>query len=147
MSIGVDAESNSIVVAAPGPLLKEVESVVQELDRRASEKPPESIAVVNLKRTDPYLVQQTLAGVLGDMVESSTPSNSSSRGSSGSRRGSTPSGNFGRGGSDSSGSSTANDFINRLRSGEFGRGGFDRGSRGERGGSERGGRDRGGRGR
>ena len=152
MSIGVDAESNSIVVAAPGPLLKEVESVVQELDRRASEKPPESIAVVNLKRTDPYLVQQTLAGVLGDMVESSTPSNSSSRGSSGSRRGSSPSGNFGRGGSDSSGSSTANDFINRLRSGEFGRGGFDRGSRGERGGSERGGserggRDRGGRGR
>ena len=157
MSIGVDTESNSIVVAAPGPLLKEVESVVQELDRRASEKPPESIAVVNLKRTDPYIVQQTLAGVLGDMVETSTPSNGSNRGSSESRRGSTPSGNFGRGGPGSpfgnSGSPTANDFINRLRSGEFGRGGFDRGSRGERGSSDRGGRrfgdegDRGGRGR
>lgn len=155
MTIGVDNESNSIVVSAPGPLLKEVESVVEELDRRAAEKPPEVIEVVNLKRTDPYLVQQTLVGVLGELVETSTPSNSSANGdrSSATSRVSAPGANFGRGGQFGSagGAATANDVINRFRSSQ-GFSGRDRGSRGGdrggRGGGDRGGRggDRGGRG-
>jgi type II secretory pathway component GspD/PulD (secretin) len=71
MSLGVDTESNSLVVSAPGPLLKEVEGVVHELDRRAGEKPPESISIVTLKRTTPQSVRQALA-VLGEMVETSS---------------------------------------------------------------------------
>ncbi len=149
MSIGVDTESNSIVVSAPGPLLKEVETVVRELDRRAAEKPPESIAVVNLKRTDPYIVQQTLVGVLGDLVETSTSSSSSesNRGSSRSRS------DRSRSSGDSRGNS-ASDFINRIREAQgSGRGGFGRDSSGGRGrferggGREQGGREQGGRGR
>ena len=154
MTIGVDTESNSIVVSAPGPLLKEVVAVVRELDQRASEKPPESIAVVNLKRTDPYIVQQTLVGVLGDLVETSNSSSSSSgrasSNGSGGRTGGTPFGG-------ATGGGTANDIINRIRAAQGGgdRGGFGGGARGGgdrggRGGGDRGGvfggRDRGGRG-
>jgi type II secretory pathway component GspD/PulD (secretin) len=68
MSLGVDVESNSLVVSAPGPLLKEVEAVVAELDRRAAEKPPETISIVTLRRTTPESVRQALA-VLGDKVQ------------------------------------------------------------------------------
>jgi hypothetical protein len=86
MTIGVDVESNAVIVSAQGPLLKEVESVVEELDRRALEKPPENIAVVTLKRTSPQLVQEAIANLLGDQVEvtqsSSGSSTSSSRSSS-----------------------------------------------------------------
>ena len=46
MTLGVDTGSNSIVVSAPGPLVKEVEAVVAELDRRAMSDPGEDIAVV-----------------------------------------------------------------------------------------------------
>ena len=93
MTIGVDEESNAVIVAAQGPLLKEVESVVEELDRRAMDKPAENIAVVTLKRTNPQLVREAIANVLGDAVEvtqssagtssnSTSSNNRSSRGSS-----------------------------------------------------------------
>jgi len=69
MTIAVDEGSNSVVVAAVGPLLKEVESVVREIDVRAESKPPESVTVVTLKRTHPLAVQQALSGLLGDQVQ------------------------------------------------------------------------------
>ena len=69
MTIGVDVESNAVIVSAQGPLLKEVESVVAELDRRALNKPAENIAVVTLKRTNPQLLRETIANLLGDTVE------------------------------------------------------------------------------
>ncbi len=49
-----------VVVSAVGPLLKEVEAVVREIDVRAESKPPESVSVVTLKRTHPSAVQQAL---------------------------------------------------------------------------------------
>lgn len=104
MTIGVDVESNAVIVSAQGPLLKEVESVVEELDRRTMDKPAENIAVVTLKRTNPDLVRQAIANVLGDNVEvtqssagsSSSTSSSSNRSSSRSSQSTTP--RFGAGG-------------------------------------------------
>ena len=90
MTVGVDIETNSLVVSAPGPLLSEVESVVQELDRRAADKPPESIAVFNLKRTEPYVIRDTLVNLLGDQVEVSDASSSDSRSRTSSRESSRP---------------------------------------------------------
>ena len=88
MTIGVDEESNAVIVSAQGPLLKEVESVVAELDRRAMNKPAENIAVVTLKRTNPQLVQEAIANVLGDSVEVTQSSAGTSSNSSSSSRGS-----------------------------------------------------------
>ena len=150
MTVGVDVETNSLVVAAPGPLLSEVESVVQELDRRAADKPPESIAVFNLKRTEPYVIRDTLVNLLGDQVEvSETSSSADGRGRTSGRTSSGPTSRstavpftrqpgVGAGGS-------AIDIFSRMRAmqGQTGRG-TDRG--GFRGGAERSGGGRGGRG-
>jgi hypothetical protein len=100
MTIGVDEESNAVIVSAQGPLLKEVESVVAELDRRAMSKPAENIAVVTLKRTNPQLVQEAIANVLGDSVEVTQSSAGTSSSSSSNSRGSSRSNSsrFGTGG-------------------------------------------------
>ena len=92
MTIGVDEESNAVIVSAQGPLLKEVEGVVAELDRRAMNKPAENIAVVTLKRTNPQLVQQAIANVLGDSVEVTQSSAGTSNGTSSNSRGSSRTG-------------------------------------------------------
>jgi hypothetical protein len=147
MTVGVDVETNSLVVAAPGPLLSEVESVVQELDRRAADKPPESIAVFNLKRTEPYVIRDTLVNLLGDQVEVSETSSSDSRGRTSGRTSSgrtsggrtavpfTRQSGFGGGGS-------AVDIFSRMRAmqGQTGGGQTGRGSDRGRGGTDRSGR-------
>jgi type II secretory pathway component GspD/PulD (secretin) len=141
MTIGVDEESNAVIVSAQGPLLKEVESVVAELDRRAMNKPAENIAVVTLKRTNPQLVREAIANVLGDSVEvtqssggvTNSNSSSSSRGSSRSSSRSSSTSPFGQGG-----------FMPPFMQGRggfggggFGGGGFG-GNSGNRGGSSSG---------
>ena len=84
MTLGVDASSNSIVVSAPGPLLKEVEGVVREIDSRAMSEPGEDVAVVALKRTNPELVRESLTSLFGDQArQGQSGSRSSSRGPTG----------------------------------------------------------------
>ncbi|MDA0659233.1 MAG: hypothetical protein O2931_09595 [Planctomycetota bacterium] len=105
MTVAVDEGSNSVVVAAVGPLLKEVESVVREIDVRAESKPPEAVTVVTLKRTHPMAVQQALAGLLGDQIQVSgtsqlTNSNYNANPSNRSSMGSRNRGQFSQGGAD-----------------------------------------------
>ena len=95
MSLGVDATSNSLIVSAPGPLLKEVEAVVEELDQRAATHNDQDVVVVTLKRANPKLVEESLKGFFSDDVRTSGNSSaSSSRSSRGgaSGRGGTPPG-------------------------------------------------------
>jgi hypothetical protein len=125
MSIGVDAESNSIVVIAPEPLFLEVQALVHQLDS-ANIRTQDALEVRTLRLTNPEVVQQALQSILGDRVQTTTSSgSSSSRPSSG-----------------GSGQATADqirermEFFNRLRSG----GGFPGSSGGRPGGSSTGGR-------
>ena len=111
MSIGVDTESNSIVVAAPAPLFLEVQELVHQLDS-ANIQSQDSLEVRTLKLTNPEVVQQALQSILGDRVQTTTSSGSSS---------SRPSGNSG-----GSGQPTADqirqrmEFFNQLRGGSSG---------------------------
>lgn len=147
MTVAADPTSNLVIVSAPGPLLKEVEEVVRELDVRAEAAPTEQYVVHRLTSgASPSVIKQALKGSYGDIIQtegdgivveasqsgnSRNSSNTSSQSSSDARRaafiqmmrgGGSPFGG-GRGGSSS-----------------FGRGG------GDRGGSSRGGATSGGRG-
>ena len=96
MSLGVDTTSNSLIVSAPGPLLKEVEAVVEELDQRAGNQNDQDVVIVTLKRANPQLVEESLKGFFGDDVRTSGNSSGSSsrnsRSGSSSRGGPSPSG-------------------------------------------------------
>ena len=130
MSLGVDATSNSLIVSAPGPLLKEVEAVVEELDQRAATQNDQDVVVVTLKRANPKLVEESLKGFFGDDVRTSgNSSGSSSRSSRGgaSGRGGTPPGR----GTDAA----RRQFFDAMRSRMMG----GRPPGGDRGGSGRGG--------
>ena len=82
MAIGVDAESNSIVIAAPEPLFREVEDLVRQLDI-ANIRTQDAMEVRTLKLTNPDVVKQALESILGDQLQTSTSSSSGSRTSSG----------------------------------------------------------------
>lgn len=97
MTIGVDTESNSLIVSAPDYLFKEVQALVSELDRAAN-RSDETVRVVTLKKASTDLVQRSLVSVLGanatvNTTSGTTTSTSSSRptGSSTSRSSSGPS--------------------------------------------------------
>jgi hypothetical protein len=127
MTLGVDTTSNSLVVSAPGPLLKEVEAIVRELDMRADTQPSESVAVVTLKGTSPQLVQQAISGLFGDSVQTGTSSvatntTGTSRNNS-ARTNTTPAQGFGGGGFGGGGFGQALQFRDAARQG-FGNGGF-----------------------
>lgn len=59
MTISVDERSNSLLVLAPEPLLKEVRSVVEQLDQ-AAEGAPRSVRVVRLQHTNAEAVERAL---------------------------------------------------------------------------------------
>lgn len=84
MSIGVDYETNSLVIAAPEPLLSEVEGVIGRLDQRALGANNQSVRVVRLHGVNSESVRGALGAFLGDQVEfGSTGGTSRSRTSSG----------------------------------------------------------------
>jgi type II secretory pathway component GspD/PulD (secretin) len=80
MTIGVDARSNSLIVAAPEPLFKDVEELVAQLDDK-SIVTDESIQVIPLKKANPQLVQKALASLVGPSATSNINRNATSGGS------------------------------------------------------------------
>jgi hypothetical protein len=74
MTIAVDVGSNSVVVAAQGPLLSEVEAVIKHIDDLARSTPPPTVGVVSLKSTNGPYVKDALVNVLGDSAQSSQSS-------------------------------------------------------------------------
>tara|TARA_B100000686_G_C16219726_1_gene679568 strand:+ start:147 stop:596 length:450 start_codon:yes stop_codon:yes gene_type:complete len=122
MTIGVDNTSNSVIVAAPDQLFKEVEELVQTIDQ-AGTQTNETLEVRTLHLANPDVVREALSSILGEEVNSSS-SGSSSRSSSSNSGGS------------QSGQATADqirqrmEFFNRLRSsGAFGSPGGSSGGR------------------
>lgn len=86
MTIGVDTRSNSLVVAAPDALFKQVEELVAQLDDETIVT-DEDFQVINVKGVNPQLLQKTLSSMLGSSARiggTTSSSSSSSRSSSGS---------------------------------------------------------------
>ncbi len=71
MSIGVDARTNSVVVAAPEPLFEEVRSLVETLDQAASEE-NQTVQVLSLRNSNPETVREALGTILGDSLQYGT---------------------------------------------------------------------------
>jgi type II secretory pathway component GspD/PulD (secretin) len=90
MTIGVDTRSNSLIVAAPEPLFREVEMLVAQLDQEGIES-NDATEVVTIRYGNPDAVQATLRALMGEQIKtsgttsssSSSPSSSSSQPSSG----------------------------------------------------------------
>ena len=130
MSVGVDVQSNSIVVSANDQLFYEVEDLVRTIDQ-AGTQTNDTTVVRTLKFSNPAMIQKALTSILGDSIQTSTTSSTGS-----SRTGSSRTGSSGN-----SGQASAEDmrrrmeFFQRLQQGGgAGRGGFG-GSTGSRGGS------------
>lgn len=68
LSIGVDARTNSVIVAAPEPLFEEVRSLVLALDQAASEE-NQTVQVMTLRNSNPETVRAALGTILGDSVQ------------------------------------------------------------------------------
>jgi type II secretory pathway component GspD/PulD (secretin) len=85
MTIGVDATSNSLIIAAPEPMFKEVHELVMALDQ-AGTQTQEAIEVRTLHLANPDVVNTALRAILGENVSTS----GSSGGSASSRSSSSP---------------------------------------------------------
>ena len=82
ISIGVDARTNNLVVAATDPVFEEVKLLVQQLDVAAAEE-NETVRVVTLHRTSAAAVEKALTAFAGNAVQAnnSTTSTSAATGS------------------------------------------------------------------
>lgn len=70
MTLAAETSSNLVIVSAPGPLVKEVEEVVRQLDVRAQSAPTEGFAVGHLQSgASPAIVKQALVGAYGDFIQ------------------------------------------------------------------------------
>lgn len=68
IAIGVDARTNTLIVAATDPMFEEVKQLVQELDVG-----DETVRVVTLHGTSAAAVQKALTAFGGDAVQTNTP--------------------------------------------------------------------------
>ena len=74
MSLGVDARTNSVIVAAPEPLFEEVKQLIEQLDAAADEANTQTMRVVTLHKASLDAVEQALSSLMGDSVQvSRTP--------------------------------------------------------------------------
>lgn len=140
MTIAVDVGSNSVVVAAQGTLLNEVEGVIHQIDDLARLTPAPTVGVVSLRGGSAPAVKDALVNVLGDSAESSQRSAGGRTGgfNRGSFGGSTQIRAFGGGRNFGGGNFGGGRNFGGRRG--FGGGNFGGGRGGGRGGGGRGGR-------
>ncbi|HIN52832.1 MAG TPA: hypothetical protein EYM79_00855, partial [Planctomycetes bacterium] len=84
MTIGVDASSNSLIIAAPEPMYQEVHELVMALDQ-AGTQTQDSIEVRTLHLANPDVVNTALRAILGDNVRAGASSGGSGGGGASSR--------------------------------------------------------------
>jgi type II secretory pathway component GspD/PulD (secretin) len=71
LSLGVDDRTNSLVLACPEPLYKDIKKLVTELDE-SSKQASQVVRVVSVKGLDPLLVQQAIDAIQGRTVRRPT---------------------------------------------------------------------------
>ena len=79
MTLGVDDTTNSIVVMAPGPLVREVKELVAELDEAALHDTSRGVRIVKLKSTNAMRVKEILDAVIRDATRRRSSSSGSVR--------------------------------------------------------------------
>ncbi len=68
MTLGVDDATNSVVVMAPGPLVKEISDLVAELDQAALDDSSRGVKIVKLKSVNAQKVKEVLDTIIKDAV-------------------------------------------------------------------------------
>jgi type II secretory pathway component GspD/PulD (secretin) len=86
MSIGVDVTTNSLVVAAPEPLLTQVEQLVMQLDQLTLESNNQVIVTRRLHNISPNVVRNAVSALMGESVQIGGSTRSSSRSQTSSSR-------------------------------------------------------------
>lgn len=81
MSIGVDSRTNSLIVAAPDALFREVKELVEQLDQAAVDT-AQTMQVVTLQRTSSQTLRQALSAMVGTSVQFGATGSSTTTGSS-----------------------------------------------------------------
>lgn len=76
MTLGVDDTTNSIVIMAPGPLVREVTELVAELDENALNDTSRGVKIVKLKSTSALRVKEILDTIIKDAVRRRASSSS-----------------------------------------------------------------------
>ena len=125
MTLGVDTRSNSLIVAAPEPLFREVEMLVAQLDQEGLES-DDAMEVVTIRYGNPTSVQTALEALIGENLKTSGTTSSSSSSSS-------PSGSNQPGGGappDAAAIQQRIEFFRALQGGGGGRPGFGGGAPG-----------------
>ena len=79
MTLGVDDTTNSIVIMAPGPLVKEVSDLVAQLDENALHDTSRGVKIVKLKSTSAMRVKEILDTIIKDAVRRRASGGSTSR--------------------------------------------------------------------
>lgn len=147
MTIGVDKRSNSLIVSAPDPLFREVQSLVKQIDQAGTET-DEVTQVVQIKSANPELVKNAISAHLGVKAQiNTTAATTTQQATQGGVAATNQQGGRGQGGQGrrSQGGGQAQqgaDFFQGLQQaiqGGGGRGGLQGGGRGGQGGG-RGGR-------
>lgn len=67
MSLGVDTRTNTLIVAAPDPLYREVRDLVAQLDQ-AAQRPEETVQVIAMRGSHSGVLRYALPALLGDRV-------------------------------------------------------------------------------
>ncbi len=157
MTVGVDARSNQLVVAAPDDLFRQVEALVRQLDHNDSNL-LQTTRVVTLSKANPAMVRQALSAIVGQAAPQAQ--NSAGGNNQGGPQGGRPGGEGGQdpaaamrqqfeaframqeGGNQGGGAGGGGPGGGGGRGGRggFGGGGFGGGGFGGRGGGGRGGR-------
>jgi type II secretory pathway component GspD/PulD (secretin) len=151
LSVGVDEQSNSIVVSCSESLFQEIKRLVETLDIAATET-QRTVQIVTVRNSTPTAVQDALNGLMGITRTTSRPGNDGSNRNFGGgfpqfgngQPGMQFGGNFPGGGFQNMPFGGGQNFFNRGgfdggRSFDGGRGGFDGGFRGGFDGGFRGG--------
>jgi len=143
MTLGVDVDSNMLIVAAPEPLFQEVNALVEQLDHHAEANRDETIRTVVVKGTSPAVMQRALQSLLGPNVRVGSSTTTGAAGQPGGAMGGMQGNPFGGGipnipgGRGTGGGGFNPQMIPQLPGGGGfgpGGGGFDGGGRGSRSG-------------
>jgi type II secretion system protein D len=73
LTIGVDDRTNSLILACPKGLKDDIEILVAQLEKAASES-KETVKIVSVKGVDPFLIQQAIEAIQGRSATAMRPS-------------------------------------------------------------------------
>ena len=128
MTLGIDARTNSVIVAAPEPLLDEVVQLIKQLDQTAL-KSDQTMRVVTLRNASPEAVQRALSSMIGDSVQFGKARKTGGSSTTPGAQSQTP-----QGGGQSASDAARRAWMMEMYRRRGGGGGGDRSGRGSRGG-------------